>query len=399
MKKNILNNIRVLDFGRYIAGPWCAALLADFGADVIRVDKIGGGEDRDVIPLNYRGLGAIYQQVNRNKRSICLANRGNERDAVLADLIKTSDIVVANLPEKALRALGIDYKSLAAIKPDIILTSMSAFGTNGPFSDKIGFDVVGQAMSGAMYLTGDTKPMRSSVSWVDYSTAVLAAFGTVMAIIERQKSHKGQEVRASLLGSALMASNPYLIEESQTLIGRNRLANKSQVAAPADMFETKDGYIVMQAIGNPMFERWAKLIGDASLITDPRFSSDKKRSEYADMLSSKMQSWCQDKTSAEVLSKLEEVKLPCAEVLSPKAALCHQQILSGEFFFAQTSKDQSDTNKPYIPLSSTPVELSRTPGQLNSEAPDIGQHSRQILEELGYENNQITHLFQNNIIA
>jgi len=118
----ILSNIRVLDFGRYIAGPWCAALLADFGADVIRIDKIGGGEDRDVIPIGDQNGGAIYQQVNRNKRSICLANKGENRDVLLSSLIRSADVVVANLPEKALLSLGIDYGSLTVIRPGIILT-------------------------------------------------------------------------------------------------------------------------------------------------------------------------------------------------------------------------------------------------------------------------------------
>lgn len=390
----ILSDIRVLDFGRYIAGPWCAALLADFGADVIRVDKIGGGEDRDVIPIGDQNGGAIYQQVNRNKRSICLANKGENRDVLLSSLIRSADVVVANLPEKALLSLGIDYGSLTVIKPDIILTSMSAFGSTGPFAEKVGFDVVGQAMSGAMFLSGDTVPMRSSMSWVDYSTAVLAAFGTVLAIMERQQSGKGQEVKTSLLGSAMMASNPYLIEECRTHIGRSRMANKSQVAAPADMFETIDGYIVMQAIGNPMFERWAKLVGEDELISDPRFSSDNKRADHAEMLSAKMQNWCQQRTTRDVLAQLEKVKLPCAEVLSPKGVLAHPHIMAGRFFF-----DHFRDAEITVPLSSTPVELTRTPGQLNAEAPQLGQHTRQILQELGFDENKILQLFEQGIVA
>ena len=151
---SVLNGIRVLDFGRYIAGPWCAALLGDLGADVIRVDKIGGSEDRETMPVAEGADGAIFHQVNRNKRGLTLNTRTPEGKAVLHRLVETADVVVANLPESALEALGLDYASLTAIRPDIILTSVTAFGTDGPNSHKVGFDVMGQAMSGAMSMTG-----------------------------------------------------------------------------------------------------------------------------------------------------------------------------------------------------------------------------------------------------
>jgi len=390
----ILENIRVLDFGRYIAGPWCAALLADYGADVIRIDKVGGSEDRDVMPIGHQNGGAIFQQVNRNKRSFCLASKGHIRDEILRSLVLNADIVIANLPAKALKSLGIDYLSLTAINPSIILTSMSAFGSKGPFSEKIGFDVVAQAMSGSMYLSGSTEPMRSCVSWVDYSTAMSAAFGTLLAIIERQKSGKGQEVSASLLGSALVASNPYLIEEKITPKGRARMANKSQVAAPADMFRTKDGFIVMQAIGNPMFKRWAGLVGRPELLKDQKFTSDEGRATHANMLSNIMQDWCSTKETEFIITELEKVKLPCAEVLSPKKAIKDEHINQGDFFFSTGEKGPKK-----MPISMPPVNLSRTPCTYRNAAPALGNNTAQILFELGYENHDIKHFFEAGIIS
>ena len=148
----VLDGVRVLDFGRYIAGPFCAALLADLGAEVIRVEKIGGGEDRGVIPVGSEGEGSLYLQTNRNKLGMTLDPVAPAGREVVRRLVASADVVVANLPPAALRALGLDYASLAAIKADVILTAVSAFGTGGPYEEKIGFDGIGQAMSGAMYL-------------------------------------------------------------------------------------------------------------------------------------------------------------------------------------------------------------------------------------------------------
>ena len=146
----VLDAIRVLDFGRYIAGPFCAALLADLGADVIRVEKVRGSEDRFVIPLNEAGDGAMFMQVNRNKRGLTLNPMKPDGREVVRRLVATADVVVANLPDSALTAMGLDYRSLAAVRPDVILTSVSAFGAGGPLSGKLGFDGIGQAMSSAM---------------------------------------------------------------------------------------------------------------------------------------------------------------------------------------------------------------------------------------------------------
>ena len=164
----VLEGVRILDFGRYIAGPWCGGLLADLGAEVIRIDKVGGGEDRFVVPLTDEGDGAMYQQMNRNKRGMTLDNRTPEGREILHRMVKGADVVIANLPEKALVALGLDYDSLTAIKPDIILTTTTAFGTKGPFAEKVGFDPVAQGMSGLMHLTGYEEPMRSAASWVNF---------------------------------------------------------------------------------------------------------------------------------------------------------------------------------------------------------------------------------------
>jgi crotonobetainyl-CoA:carnitine CoA-transferase CaiB-like acyl-CoA transferase len=184
----VLEGIRVLDFGRYIAGPYCACLLGDLGADVIRVEKRSGSEDRWTSPVAEGGEGSLFMQVNRNKRGITLSLGSDAGREVVRRLVERTDVVVANLPPQTLEAMGLDYPTLCETKPDIILTTVSAYGHGGPWSHRVGFDGVAQAMSGAMYLTGyPDEPMRLYYPWVDFQTATLCAFGTLAALMERQR--------------------------------------------------------------------------------------------------------------------------------------------------------------------------------------------------------------------
>src|SRR3954449_11997327 len=192
----VLDGIRVLDFGRYIAGPFCAALLGDLGAEVIRIERLGGGEDRGMIPVGagpatepFTGGGAMFLAMNRNKLGMTLdpaAPRGRE---VVRKLVATADVVVANLPPRVLRSLALDLDSLRQTKSDIILTTVTGFGSGGPMSHKHGFDGIGQTMSGAVFLSGFAEqPIMTKVPWVDFGTAFLSAFGTLAALIERGKT-------------------------------------------------------------------------------------------------------------------------------------------------------------------------------------------------------------------
>jgi crotonobetainyl-CoA:carnitine CoA-transferase CaiB-like acyl-CoA transferase len=201
---DVLSGVRVLDFGRYIAGPYCAALLADLGADVIRIERIGGGEDRWVTPVGPDGVGAMYLAMNRNKRAMTLNPAAPAGREVVRQLVATADVVVANLPPDVLRSLALDLDSLRRVKPDIILTTVTAFGAGGPWSHKHGFDGIGQVMCGSAYLTGTPdQPLRAAVAWVDFGTASLAAFGTLAALRARDKTGQGQKVEGALLRTAV----------------------------------------------------------------------------------------------------------------------------------------------------------------------------------------------------
>ena len=311
--KSVLEGIRVLDFGRYIAGPYCAALLADMGAEVIRIEKREGSEDRTLIPLRHEadgrpGEGALFMQMNRNKKGLTLDPAHPRGREVVKRLIKTADVVVVNLPPQTLRHLGLDWASVHALNPRTVLTTASAFGSGGPYEERLGFDGVAQAMSGAVYMSGTPEqPVRAAASWVDFGTASLAAFGTMTALFARERTGLGQHVEGALLRTAVTFSGQTLVE--QAVIKKDRVAtlNRGQTAGPSDICKCKDGWITVLVNGNPLFRRWAKLMGEDHWLTDKRFATDEARGDNGEIISERTRAWCATRTVAEALAALEDL--------------------------------------------------------------------------------------------
>lgn len=382
MSRLPLNGIRVLDFGRFIAGPYCAALLAEYGAEVIRIEKRTGSEDRYTAPITPQGEGGLFMQMNRNKRSLTLdpmTERGRE---VVRRLVATADVVVANLPAPALVQMGLDDETLRAIKPDIILTTSSAFGPTGPMSSYVGFDGVGQAMCGSVYMTGEPEqPYRAAINWVDFGTALHCAIGTLVALMERSQTGRGQKIEGSLLGTALSLNNSALIEQAITAPNRVATGNRGQTAAPVDIYRTKDGWVLCQVVGMPLYKRWVQLMGEPEWLTDPRFKDDESRGLHGAVISERMGRWCAERTNEEAIRALGEAKIPCGPVLSPQQALDHPQTAALGFY---QPVDYPGLPKP-APISAVPLRMTVTQGGIRHRAPTVGEHTEEILAELGYD--------------
>ncbi|MGF1597002.1 MAG: CaiB/BaiF CoA transferase family protein [Acidimicrobiales bacterium] len=391
----VLDGIRVVDFGRYIAGPFCATLLGDLGADVIRVERREGGEDRFVTPVAADGTGAMFLQVGRNKRSLTLDVTKPDGREVVKRLVATADVVVANLPPRTLVTMGLDYDSLRAVKPDIILTTANAFASGGLISDKVGFDGLAQAMSGNLHMTGPADvPTRAAVPYVDFSTAALSAFATMAALRHRDQTGEGQLIEGALLRSALTISNALLLEQELLHVDRVGTVNRSQTAGPSDVFATADGWILCSVIGGYQFSRWCELIGEPQLAGDERFKDDQSRGDNGEYLSARMAAWCAERTSAEALAAMEAAKIPGGPVYSPQQALDDDHI---EAIGALTPVDYPTLDGP-ARVADFPVVMSKTPGGVQRRAPLLGEHTDEVLQELGYDADQIAELRSNAVI-
>ena len=378
----VLDGVRVLDYGRFIAAPWCSAILADMGADVVRVEKRDGGEDRWVQAVTETGEGATFLQCNRNKRSLTLDTTTDEGREITRRLVAGADIVVANMPAAGMRASGLNYDTLRAVKPDIILASATAYGEGGPYSDRIGFDGAGQVMSGATYRQGlPDQPIRTVVPYADFGTALTLTIGVMMALYHRDRTGVGQHVEGALLPTALMLSNAFLIERDLLGTDKPRMGNQGTSVAPCDLYRTRDdGWVLLQVAGQPMFKRWCRLVGRPELFDDPRFADDDQRWRHGAVLNAIMAQWCADKTKAEAVDLLEAAKLPAAPMQSTQEVLDDEHVDAMGYLhrmaFPGTARD--------VPVIETPFRLSATPGRVRTRAPLLGEHSDEILAEIGY---------------
>jgi crotonobetainyl-CoA:carnitine CoA-transferase CaiB-like acyl-CoA transferase len=364
-------------------------LLADMGADVIRVDRRQGSEDRHLAPVAETGEGTYYLSLNRNKRSLTLDTAKEESAQIIARLVAHSDVVVANLPIDVLRRMGLDYDALRSIKPDVILARISTFGPDGPYACRPGFDTVAQAMTGAMSLTGfPGEPVRAAVPFEDFGTALHTAFGVMVALYHRAQTGQGQIVDGSLLATGITVMQAMLAERAVLGVDRQPQGNAGFYSAPADCFRTRDGWIVCSAIGPEMFARWARLVGREDFISDPRLADDIGRANHHHVIAEAMNAWLATRTTEQAIAELERARIPSGPVLNLQQVLDDPQVQARELL-----KCVEFPGSPLpVPLANTAVQLSATPGGIRHRAPTLGEHTDEILRELDFSGEQIESL-------
>ncbi|WP_176593556.1 CaiB/BaiF CoA-transferase family protein [Sphingobium sp. EM0848] len=391
----MLEGIRVLDVTRFVAGPAATVLLADLGADVIRIESPGGAEDRSTLPFKEGFHGGVgFTQLGRNKRGLSLDLSKEQGRAVFDRLLTTADIVVANLPRRTAASLGLDYERMAAIKPDIIFVHMTTFGNDGPYADRLGFDAIAQVMSGLTAISGEPgKPMKHNSAWVDMSTGFLAAFGAMAALHHRNRTGEGQKVETNLLQTAMTVGNYFLFDQYFNATNRTGTGNRAQSGGPADLIQTKDGWVYMVALGDPMFRRFMRMIGREDLLDDPRFANDDLRADNGAALSEIVTAWARQYSNAEILPILEANRIPAGPLLTPQEALDDPHVR--DQFIVEVPVDGLSRPAPYI---KPPVTFSKTPGIIRKGPPRPGEDAGNVLKEAGFTPEEITALRDQKII-
>lgn len=391
-----LNGIRILDFSHFLAGPYCAMLLASMGAEVIRVEPPGGALDRDIGPYAPTGESMYPWYTGCEKKGITLNTQSEKGREIRADLVRISDVVIEAFLPQTKKQMGLDYESLQAVNPKIILTSILAYGESGPYSHRGGFDAIAQGMSGMMAVSGfpGGPPTKSGLPVVDYGTAIYAALGTLVALFQRRSTGVGQTVEVSLLDTAVSFMETVFAEYSTLGEERRRLGNQRPFTAPSNMIKVKDGYINIGVGTDSMWRRFTKLTGNEQYRDDPRYNSNKVRYKSRDFLSELASKWAADKTGREAVQELEAAGIPAGHVYSIPEVLADPHIKARNMI---VEIEYPRVGKVTIP--GIPIRLSETDTSLKNRGPMVGEHNENVYcQLLGYTKERLATLYQEGVI-
>ncbi len=374
-----LQGLRVLDLSSHLSGPYCAMLLADHGADVIKVEKPGGGDEARGMPPYVSGESAPFMLWNRNKRSVTLDLKTHAGKDALLRLVDTADILIENFRPGTLDRLGFSWQVLSARNPRLIVGAISGFGQTGPYRNRGGFDLVTQGMSGLMYLCGpkDGPPYRMPIAISDVAAGMHLAIGILAAVEARHQTGMGQYVEASLLDSILSLG----VYEAAHVFAKDerppRLGQAHRGSSPYQVFETLDGWITVGAAQQNFWEALCDVLGMPELKTDERFAANSDRVRNNDALVEILQAAMLRKPSVAWLEAMEGAGIPCGPVLASDEILSDPHVLAREMV-VETHHSTVGTMKTLGVVA----KLSGTPGSVRRSAPCLGEHSEEVLAEL-----------------
>ena len=403
-----LSHIRVLDLSRVLAGPWCAQNLADLGADVIKVERPGTGDDTrhwgPPFVLNEQGHetdeSAYFICINRNKRSITVDISKPEGQEIIRQLAAESDIVLENYKVGDLAKYGLDYESLKKVKPDLIYCSITGFGQTGPFSHRPGYDFIVQGMGGFMSVTGEadgvagTGPQKAGVAIADIFTGMYATTAILAAVVHRDQTGEGQYIDMALLDTqiAVMANvgSAYLTSGDIP----QRLGNASSTIVPYQTFPTSDGWMIVAAGNDGQFRHFVTTGGEAQLADHPLYINNPLRVEHRKELVPLLEAMTRKKTKAEWIELLEKANVPCGPINNFKEVFENEQVIARKI---QIEVPHPTAGK--MKLVASPMHLSKTPIEVRMPPPTLGQHTDEILQErLKLDESSIAALHKKGII-
>ena len=399
-----LSNIRVLDLTRVLAGPWATQMLADFGAEVIKIEKPGEGDDtRGWGPPflknadGSRGDAAYFLSTNRGKTSVCIDMASVEGQKLIRALAAKSDVVIENFKVGGLKKYGLDYESLKAANPKVIYCSITGFGQDGPYAQRAGYDFMIQGMAGSMSITGepDGPPMKSGVAYADIFTGLHAVIGITSALFHRERTGEGQFLDLALLDSqvAVLANQAlnYLVGGKAP----GRLGNAHPNIVPYQTFETADGHIIMAVGTDRQFREYCAIMGVPGLADDERFKTNRGRVENRNALIPLLIPPMKARTTSQWVAAFEAAAVPCGPINSIDQMFADPQVLSRGLQIGLTRSDGVQ-----VPGVANPIVFSGTPVEYEKAPPKLGDGTEKVLSELlGLQDEEIRKLRQSGTIG
>ena len=380
-----LSDITVIDLGQVIAMPFCTMLLADMGARVIKVESPEQGQQRLATAMKRVRNGVeervpVAQYRDRNKQGVTLNLKSAKGVALFKELVRHADVVTENFSVGTMTRLGIDYDALKAVNPGIIFASITAFGQHGPYAEQRGYDILAQALSGYMSITGfpDQPPLRSGQSISDYLTGMLCAFSIVSAVHYRNRTGKGQRIDMALLDSLISSLDN--LGERYTVGGEilTRAGNVSFTGSSSGIYSTTDGHVAIAAgSSEAVWRRFCYTTGQPDLLDNPKFATTAARRDNRDATAARIQAWTSRRSKAEVVRTLSEAGVPAAPVNNVAEMVADPQVQAREMFIEHDHPIYGT-----VKLTGTPLKLSETPGRINHLAPMPGEHNEAIFVDL-----------------
>jgi crotonobetainyl-CoA:carnitine CoA-transferase CaiB-like acyl-CoA transferase len=392
-----LEGIRVVDLSRVLAGPFCAMLLSDLGADVIKVEDTAAGDESRTWPPHKDGESAAYLVINRNKRDMTLDLKTPEGVEIVKTLVRGADVLIENFRTGTMESFGLGYDVLAEINPRLVYCSVSAFGRTGPRKDGAGYEALMQAFSGIMSITGepDGPPVRCGISFLDLTTGIFSAFGILNALMYRERTGLGQRVDASLLETAVTLLNYHA--EGYLLTGAipTALGSSHPSVVPYRNFRCRDGqWVFVAAANNRLWQRLAPALGVGDLVDDPRFASNQERVKNRRELEPVLEKAIAQHDRPALLDLLEQAGVPATPVNTVDQVMTDPQTAARQMLGRVVHPRLGE-----IPVIGTPVKFSRMNAGPRTAAPLYGQHTDEILAEHGYSAEQIAAFRTKNVVG
>lgn len=387
-----LHGIKVVELAQIMAGPTCGLLLADMGADVVKVEKLPGGDDaRSYTEPSIHGEPAAFMILNRNKRSLAVNLKAPGGLEIVKRLVAEADVVIENYRKGTLDKLGLGYDVLSELNPRLVYCAVSGYGRTGPYADKGGFDLIAQGFAGIMSVTGEPggPPAKSGTSVADINAGILAALGIVSALVSRATTGRGQLVETSLMEAAIQQTYWQSALFFATGVNPGPTGSAHVLTAPYQAFATRDGWINVGGANQANWERIAKVIGRPELAEDPRFQTNRDRMRNLAQLTALVAEKLRERPSAEWIRDLEAAGVPVGPVNRIGDMLADPQVAAREMVLEVDHPRAGRTRALGVP-----IKFSETRGDLTRPAPLLGQHSREILGGLGYSDQEIETLRQ-----